>query len=121
MNILAIDDSTTNNVLLSSVLETKGYNIHVALNAHEAYNILQNEDIDIILLDLLMPEISGFDFLKEVKKHKAYNNIPVIVISAASSSQNIDRSREMGADDFIEKPVDINLLLDTIDSFKNKS
>jgi len=66
--ILVVDDSTTNVVLLEAILDEKGYQIETALNAKEAYSIIEKETPDLILLDLLMPKISGFDFLEEIRK-----------------------------------------------------
>jgi two-component system cell cycle response regulator DivK len=68
--ILVVDDSTTNVVLLEAILDEKGYQIETALNAKEAYNIIDKQTPDLILLDLLMPKISGFDFLEEIRKNE---------------------------------------------------
>jgi len=114
-NILAIDDSTTNNVLLEAVLETSGYSILISYNANEAWSNIRKNSIDLILLDLLMPDINGFDFLKQIKQHAFYKSIPIIVISAANEQENIDKCIELGAVKFISKPIDINILLENID------
>ena len=68
--ILVVDDSTTNVVLLEAILDEKGYKIETALNAKEAYSIIEKDTPDLILLDLLMPKISGFDFLEEIRKNE---------------------------------------------------
>ena len=66
--ILIIDDSTTNIVLLQAVLNNKGYLIETALNVKDAFSIVNKKNPDLILLDLLMPRINGYDFLKEIKR-----------------------------------------------------
>jgi len=115
--ILVIDDSTTNVVLLEAVLDGKGYNINTALNAKEAYKILAGEDHDLILLDLLMPKISGFDFLEEFRKDDKNKDVPVIVISAVTDKVTVDKIMEMGATDFIKKPVDIGNLVEKVQTY----
>ncbi|MFW5657949.1 MAG: response regulator [Bacteroidota bacterium] len=117
--ILVIDDSNTNVVLLEAILNDKGYNIQTALNVKEAFNIMDKQLPDLILLDLLMPKINGYDFLKEVKARNDTKEIPVIVISAVTEAENIKKTMNMGAIDFIKKPVDIQELVDKVDSVLN--
>ena len=74
---------------------------------------------DLILLDLLMPKINGYDFLNEVKNREETRNIPVIVISAVTEAENIRKTMNMGALDFIKKPVDIQELVDKVDAVLN--
>jgi PleD family two-component response regulator len=115
--ILVIDDSTTNVVLLEAVLDGKGYKIETALNAREAFKILEKENHDLILLDLLMPKISGFDFLQEFRKSENNKDIPVIVISAVTDKENVEKIMSMGATDFIKKPVDIANLVEKVETY----
>lgn len=114
--ILVIDDSTTNIVLLQAVLNSKGYSIDTALNVKEAYNILNRKMPDLILLDLLMPKINGFDFLKEMKGDKKTKDIPIIVVSALTDQENIQKAMSLGANEFITKPVDVQKLVDIVAS-----
>ncbi|MBN2214284.1 MAG: response regulator [Bacteroidales bacterium] len=120
INILVVDDSTTNIVLLEAILEEKGYKIYTALNAREAYNIIAKHQPDLILLDLLMPKISGFDFLKEIKKNKDTKETPVIIVSALVDDENTDKILNMGAIDFVKKPIDIQYLVDKVESILHK-
>jgi CheY-like chemotaxis protein len=114
--ILVIDDSTTNVVLLQAVLNNKGYSIETALNVKDAYTIMNRKMPDLILLDLLMPRINGYEFLKEIKANDKTSKIPVIVVSALTDQENIQRSMDLGANEFITKPVDIQKLLEKVDS-----
>jgi len=113
---LAIDDSNTNIVLLQAVLNGKGYKIETALSVKEAYNIMNRNMPDLILLDLLMPRINGYDFLKEIKAGTKTKDIPVIVISALTDQENINKAMALGAHDFIKKPVDILKLVELVAS-----
>ncbi len=117
--ILVIDDSTTNVVLLEAILNGKGYRIETALNATEAYQLIEKQKPDLILLDLLMPRINGYDFLENIKGRKETKDIPVIVVSAVTDSENIKRTMNMGAEDFIKKPVDIQNLITKVNNVLN--
>ena len=114
--ILVVDDSTTNVVLLEAILDEKGYQIETALNAKEAYNIIDKQTPDLILLDLLMPKISGFDFLQEIRKKNTTLNTPVIVVSALTDEENIEKIMSMGAVDFVKKPIDLQYLVEKVES-----
>jgi DNA-binding response OmpR family regulator len=113
--ILVIDDSSTNNVLLEAVLSTKGYGLFVTYSVPEAFKVMSSNEVDLVLLDLLMPEYSGFDFLLKKNEFDQYKNIPVIVVSAANDQKNKIKAKEFGAIDFIEKPIDLTLLMDKIE------
>lgn len=110
--ILVIDDSATNNILLSAVLESSGFEFEVAKNVLEAFRFLESESFDLVLLDLLMPELNGFDFLKSVRAEEQTKNLPIIVISAATDIENKKKAKDLGADCFLDKPIDIEVLLD---------
>ena len=114
--ILVIDDSTTNVLLLQAILHNKGYEIQTALSVREAYSIMQKKLPQLILLDLLMPRINGFEFLRELKNDELKKHIPVIVISALTEIENIDKAIELGAIEFIKKPVDIQKLVEIVSS-----
>lgn len=115
-SVLIIDDSNTNVVLLEAILSTKGFRAITALSVKEAMTVLQKTRPDLILLDLLMPEISGFDFLEKVRLQNGLNDIPVIVVSALTDEMNVKKTRNLGAVEFIEKPVDINGLVEKVQS-----
>lgn len=113
--VLAVDDSMTNNVLLEAVLNNKGYVMYTVLNAGEAYKILEKNHIDLIVLDLLMPEISGLDFLQQIKSHNATKQIPVMIVSAVSDPETKHQAKELGADEYLNKPVDIDQFIKKVD------
>ncbi|MFW6248195.1 MAG: response regulator [Bacteroidota bacterium] len=115
-DILVIDDSTTNVVLIEAVLSEMGYHIIPTLNAKEAYKAIEKKVPDLILLDLLMPRISGYDFLKQIKSSEETKNIPVIVISAVTDQPNVQKIMNMGADEFINKPLDIEELVEKVEN-----
>jgi len=120
-HILVVDDSTTNIVLLEAIFEDKGYIINSALSVSEAVHSMSRILPDLILLDLLMPKISGFEFLEQLRKEEKSKNIPVIVVSALTDDENIARIRNHEAVEFVSKPVDIANLLTLVERILPKS
>lgn len=118
--ILVVDDSSTNIVLLEAILNGQGYEIETAQSVKEAYQIIKKEAVDLILLDLLMPRVSGYDFLKEIKSNDATKDIPVIIVSAVADAENRKKSIELGALDFINKPIDIQFFIEKIETILKK-
>ena len=114
--ILVVDDSSTNIVLLEAILNGQGYLIETAQSVKEAYQIIKKETVNLILLDLLMPRVSGYDFLKEIKNNDSTKDIPVIIVSAVADPENKKKSIELGALDFINKPIDIQDFIERIDT-----
>ena len=110
-NILIIDDSNTNLVLLEAILSARGYSTITARSVKDALSKVKHNLPDLIFLDLLMPEISGFEFLENIRLTHNLNNVPVIVVSALTEEKYIDKSKELGAIEFIKKPIDINSLV----------
>ena len=119
-SILLVDDSTTNIALLEAVLEDKGYQIVKAQSVKDAFASIRKKIPDLILLDLLIPKISGFDFFEQIRNDEKTKHIPVIVISALSDKLSETRVLAMGAADFISKPVDIQYLTKKVDTILNQ-
>jgi two-component system, cell cycle response regulator DivK len=109
--ILIVDDSQTNNVLLEAVLAEEDYVTKTAMSAAEAWNAIYKNKPSLVLLDLLMPKISGFQLLEKMKAKEDYASIPVIIVSALNEPDTIRVLKEMGADDFFAKPLDIPSLV----------
>lgn len=114
--ILVIDDSTTNIVLLEAVLTDKGYVIETALTVKEAFARMDKQLPDLILLDLLMPKVSGFDFLEQLRRNEMTKKTPVIVISALNTDdENLQKIKNLDAVDFLRKPIDIQYLVNLVE------
>jgi CheY-like chemotaxis protein len=114
--ILVIDDSTTNIVLLEAILTEKGYLIETALNAKEAFMRIEKQVPDLILLDLLMPKVSGFDFLEQLRHVEMTKKTPVILISALNTDdENLYKIKNLDAVDFLRKPIDIQYLVNLVE------
>jgi two-component system, cell cycle response regulator DivK len=119
-NILVVDDSTTNIVLLEAIFEGTGYRLFTALGVNEAVHSMSKILPDLILLDLKMPKISGFEFLEQLGKDDKLKNIPVIVISALTDNENITKIRNLGAVEYVSKPVDIPFLMALVEKTLHK-
>jgi DNA-binding response OmpR family regulator len=112
MRILVVDDSTINNILLQNYLEENNFEVITALNGPDALEIIRKEQIDLVLLDVMMPEFSGFDFLKYLKINNL--SVPVIVITANADVEYKEKSIALGAKDYLNKPIQFNELKDKI-------
>lgn len=106
-NILVADDVKLNRKLFISVLENSISNFRVfeAEDGEKAIQILHENDIDLIISDLMMPNKDGFDVLKEVSKSEKTNSIPVIIASALDDIESVERALELGAYDYFTKPL----------------
>ena len=109
--ILIVDDDATNVVVLQSVLETAGYHLVVAHNGREALDMLGCATPDLILLDLLMPELDGFEVCRRVKASPQWGDIPIIVLTGLDDVDDYTRAIDCGADDFMTKPFTFEVLL----------
>ena len=115
--ILVVDDSQTNNVLLEAVMEEAGYATQIATSATEAWTIIHKDKPALILLDLLMPRVSGFQMLEKLKQKEELAGIPVLVVSALNDPDTIKTLKTMGADDFFAKPLDVIKLVKRVSDF----
>jgi signal transduction histidine kinase len=104
--ILIVDDEEGNVYFLKRVFTGEGYKTLTATNGREALQILQENLPDVILLDIMMPEMTGLEVLKRIKEDKTTLEIPVIMVSARTDAQDIKLALDMGAIEYIRKPVD---------------
>ena len=105
-SILVVDDNKNNTTLLKKRLEKLGNTVKVANDGMEAIKITEKSQLDLILLDIIMPNMNGYDVLGFLKKDKRYHEIPVIMLSSMDDLTSIYRCIELGADDYVTKPFD---------------
>ncbi|GAB1544631.1 hybrid sensor histidine kinase/response regulator [Scytonema sp. NUACC21] len=103
--ILIIDDEPDNFDVIDTLLESEGYHLSYASNGNKALNLLKTFLPDVILLDVMMPQMNGIEFCQRFKSHLEWKHIPVIIVTALSSKEDLSKCLAMGADDFISKPV----------------
>ena len=109
-SILVVDDIDTNRDLLSRRLSQSGHRVTEAAGGIEALELLRSRDFDLVLLDLMMPDLNGFEVLARLKKDDRLREIPVIMISALDETDSVIRCIEAGAEDYLPKPFDPVLL-----------
>ena len=102
--ILVVDDVLSNVLLLKVLLTNEKYNVVTAMNGTQALKMVESELPDLILLDVMMPDISGFEVARQLKEKPAFAQIPIIFLTALNSTADIVKGFQMGANDFISKP-----------------
>jgi len=104
--ILVVDDQPQNIDLLEAYLVPQGYAIVKAANGEEALEKLAGNQIDLILLDIMMPGINGFEVTRRVRQNEQFQRLPIILVTAMRETEDRIKGIEAGCDDFIAKPVD---------------
>lgn len=108
--LLVVDDDELNRSLLATILKSRGYLVETAEDGRRALALLRDRKYDVVLLDLMMPEMDGYEVLERMKSDNELRPIPVIVISAVDDMESVIRCIEMGATDYLPKPFDPVLL-----------
>jgi signal transduction histidine kinase len=109
-HILVVDDNPLNRLTLARILEPQGHTVTLAEDGQQALDMMRAESFDVVLLDIVMPGIDGFQVLERMKADQSLRDIPVIVISALDDVESAVRCIEMGAEDYLSKPFDSVLL-----------
>ncbi|MBA2407339.1 MAG: response regulator [Chitinophagales bacterium] len=114
--LLLVDDDVTFTTVIKSSLEKEGYQVYSAHHAKEAMRYLDkhHREIEVMLLDWSMPDVSGIELLRQVKQDKTYENIPVIIQTVLGNPEYIQQGLEAGAFFYLVKPVNKTLLISTI-------
>jgi class 3 adenylate cyclase len=108
--LLVVDDNKVNRLLLTRGLELQGHSVASAENGRIALEMLRREGFDLLLLDMEMPEMDGFQVLEQLGNDRQLRDLPVIVTSSLEGVENVVRCIELGAEDYLSKPVNPGLL-----------
>ncbi|MGH8768052.1 MAG: response regulator [Burkholderiales bacterium] len=108
--ILIVDDNLANREMLGRRLEREGHRVQLAAGGREALDLLRRQGFDLVLLDVMMPEVDGYEVLQQLKADTALREIPVLMISALDEMESVVRCIELGAEDYLPKPFDPVLL-----------
>ncbi len=120
--ILVVEDDARNIFALSSVLEPKGAKVLIARNGREALEVLdEREDVDLVLMDIMMPEMDGVTATREIRKRGAWPKLPIIALTAKAMKDDQERCLQAGANDYISKPLDVEMLLSLLRVWMPKS
>lgn len=114
--VLVVDDDRTNRMMLTYRLEMAGLETATSENGLEALQMLRESDFDVVLLDILMPGMDGYATLDLMKHDQQLSRTPVIMMSAVGDLDSVVRCLEMGAEDYLPKPLDHLLLTSRVDN-----
>lgn len=112
--ILIVDDYQSNVMLLKAILRDKRFLLETAYNGEELLNKVVSFNPDIILLDIMMPKIDGYEIVERLRANKQYDNISIVLVSALNSQRSIDKGLGLGANYYLVKPFTADDLLSII-------
>jgi len=114
-SVLVVEDSITTRTLLKNILETAGYNVKTAVDGFDAYSILKNEMFDIVVSDIEMPRMNGFELVEKIRSDEIFSDLPVVLVTARESREDQERGIDVGANAYIIKSdFDQSNLLDVM-------
>ena len=103
-SLLVVDDNEMNRDLLGRRLERQGYRVTMAVDGRQALEIINREAFDLVLLDIMLPVVNGYQVLEQMKADRLLSHIPVIITTALDESDGKARCMELGAEDYLTKP-----------------
>ncbi len=109
-SILVVDDDEVMRSGLKRILESEGYQVHLAQDGLELSKVLENHRLDLILLDVNLPWVDGFELCRLVKGHPILKQVPLVLVSARKSKLDIETGFAAGCDDYITKPFDVEYI-----------
>src|SRR5881397_328956 len=110
-SLLVVDDNPMNRDMLARRLTRRGYTVTVAEDGYQALAMIEAQQFDLVLLDIMMPGISGLDVLKTLRQRYAVADLPVIMVTAKDESDDIVAALQLGANDYVTKPLDFPVVL----------
>ncbi|NJL24077.1 MAG: response regulator [Calothrix sp. SM1_5_4] len=114
--ILLIEDDETIRAALKRVLEGEGYRVLAASDGTQLSSVLDDSAVDLVMLDVGLPWINGFELAEMMKSHKDLKEIPLVFLSARTSDADVKRGFDVGADDYIKKPFDLEKVKRTVNT-----
>lgn len=112
--VLVVDDSAPLRAVIRTSLKLGGYEVVEAASGHDALSLIDSRPVDVILSDINMPAMSGFAFLREVRRREAHKRTPFLLLTVESSAPQKAAAKEAGATGWITKPIDSESLLEAI-------
>lgn len=112
--LLIIEDDESMRAALTRIFESEGYVLKMAADATALAMVLDDNPIDLILLDVGLPWVNGFELAQLLKEHRDLKGIPLVFVSGNASDEDVKRAFSLGADDFIKKPFDVEKLRKTV-------
>ena len=115
--ILIIDDDNRNIFALKAVLKAKGFGCLSATSAREGFSIIEDHDVSVVLMDMMMPDMDGYQAIAAMKKSSKMQNIPVLAVTAQAMVGDKERCLSAGASGYVSKPINVDELLEQIENF----
>ena len=116
VKILLVEDNEMNRDMLSRRLERKGYTVTLALDGAEGLNKARTEAPDLILMDMSLPVVDGWEATRQLKADEATKRIPIIALTAHAMASDEQKARDCGCDDFDTKPIELPRLLEKMEA-----
>ncbi|TAK12472.1 MAG: response regulator [Anaerolineae bacterium] len=118
--ILYVEDNFENRILIQRILQAEGYNLMFAVNADEAMAAARDSAIDLILMDINLPDVDGYTLTSRLRQLPGVASIPILALTANVMRGDRERSLEAGCDGYIQKPIDVDALPRQIESYLNR-
>ena len=119
--ILYVEDNPDNRSLIRRVLESEDYSVVEAINAKQALENLEEGNIDLVLMDINMPDMDGYTLTAKIKAVQRFSKIPIVAVTANVMRGDREKSLEAGCDGYIQKPIDIDTLTQQIERYITRS
>ena len=113
--ILVVDDVAVNREILKRWLSRRGFSVTEAADGQEAIRIVELGEIDLVLLDIMMPNLNGTEVLRTIRRTRSRSDLPIVMVTAKCFSGDVAQCLDLGANDYMSKPVDFKLLLAVIE------
>ena len=104
-NILVIEDDEIMLKAIKNILNKEGFNVITARDGKEAFEMIDNATYDIVITDLMLPHTSGLEVVSKLRNHEATKNVGIIVVSSVGNEETITEAFQLGADDYLKKPI----------------
>jgi len=118
--ILVVDDDIKNVFVMSTALEEHGAKVVDAQNGQEALDLLSDKTIDLVLMDIMMPVMDGYTAIKKIRENIQTKSLPVIALTAKALKEDREKCIAAGADDYLAKPVDYDMLIGLVEAWCQK-
>ena len=115
-----VEDNPENRMLVRRILQASGYIIHEAENASKTLEILKSIKPGLILMDINIPEMDGYELTHKIKNTPGMENLPIVAITANAMKGDREKSLQAGCDGYIQKPIDVDTFVDQVEKFYSK-
>lgn len=115
--ILLVEDMADTQFIFTDLLEMNGFRVISSYTGEEALETLKHKVPDLVLLDINLPEMDGFQVFTEIRKMEALSNVPVLAFTALALEQEINKIKEAGFDGYVSKPVDFDTFIESLNQF----